>query len=124
VNDYVAAYPKVPFDGVLGDVFLRPTASYRSIVEYPAFMIAGVLALALIAFLIRPALGDAAQSQYLMLAAFFATVCQSNLLLISLINVSTPRFLMAVYPRLVVALIFMLLALRRHRTRDPTIETV
>src|SRR5262245_9631254 len=58
VNRYVASYPQVPLESVLGDVYLRPTPSLRAYVAYPAFLAAGivtfVLGLALVAFLIRP----------------------------------------------------------------------
>jgi hypothetical protein len=114
VNTYVASYPKVPLDGVLGDVILRPTASARAYVVYPAFLAAGVVTivagLALVVFMVRPELGDEARGQYLMLAAFFAATCQSYTLLISFINVATPRYLMAVYPQLVLVAVFLISA--------------
>ena len=114
MNSFVASYPKVPLDGVLGDAFLRPTASLQAYVVYPVFLGAGmitfVLGIALIVFIVRPALGDEMPGQYLMLAAFFAATCHSYTLLISFINVSTPRFLMAVYPQLVMVVIFLVSA--------------
>jgi hypothetical protein len=114
VNTYVASYPKVPLDGVLGDVMLRPTASARAYVVYPAFLAAGIVTivagLALVVFMVRPELGDEARGQYLMLAAFFAATCQSYTLLISFINVATPRYLMAVYPQLVLVAVFLISA--------------
>jgi hypothetical protein len=114
VNTYVASYPKVPLDGVLGDVILRPTASARAYVVYPAFLAAGIVtivaSLALVVFMVRPELGDEARGQYLMLAAFFAATCQSYTLLMSFINVPTPRYLMAVYPQLVLVAVFLISA--------------
>jgi hypothetical protein len=114
VNSYVASYLKVPLDGVVGDVYLRPTASVRAYAVYPAFLSAGivtlVVGLALIVFIVRPVLGDKGRAQYLMLAAFFAVTCQSYTFLISLINASTPRFLMAVYPQLVLVAVFLVSA--------------
>ena len=90
INRYVASYPKVPLDGVLGDVILRPTASVRAYFVYPAFVGAGIVTLvaglALVAFMVRPGLGDETRAQYLMLAAFFAATCHSYTLLISFIN--------------------------------------
>src|SRR5262245_1172132 len=114
INRYVASYPNVPLDGVLGDVILRPTASVRAYFVYPAFVGAGIVTfvagLALVAFMVRPGLGDEARGQYLMLAAFFAATCQSYTLLISFINLSTPRYLMAVYPQLVLVAVFLISA--------------
>jgi len=114
VNSYVASYPKVPLDGVLGDVILRPTASVRAYLVYPAFFAAGIITivagLALVVFMVRPELGDEARGQYLMLAAFFAATCQSYTLLTSFINVPTPRYLMAVYPQLVLVAVFLISA--------------
>ena len=115
VNSYVASYPKVPFDGALGDVYLRPTATVRAYVVYPVFLGAGmvtlIVGLVLLAFIARPKLGDEGPGQYLMLAAFFAATCQSYTFLISFINASTPRFLMAVYPQLVLVAVFLISAL-------------
>jgi hypothetical protein len=102
-------------DGVLGDIFLRPTAFTRAYFVYPAFLGAGIITLvvglALAGFIVRPALGDEPRAQHLMLAAFFAANCHSYTLLISFINVSTPRFLMAVYPQLVLSAVFLISAL-------------
>jgi len=121
VNNYVASYPGVPLDGLLADVFLRPTPSPRAYVVYPAFLAAGavtlVLGLALIAFVLRPSLGDSGPGRYLMLAAFFAASCHVYTLLVSFINVSTPRFLMAVYPQLLMAALFLTLAFLCKRSR-------
>ena len=117
VNSYVVSYLKVPLDGVVGDVYLRPTASVRAYAVYPAFLSAGivtlVVGLALIVFIIRPMLGDEGRVQYLMLAAFFAVTCQSYTFLISFINASTPRFLMAVYLQLVLVAVFLISAFLR-----------
>jgi hypothetical protein len=114
VNRYVASYPKVPLDGVLGDVILRPTASVRAYFVYPAFVGAGIVTfvagLALVVFMVRPGLGDETRAQYLMLAAFFAATCHSYTLLISFINIATPRYLMAVYPQLVLVVVFLISA--------------
>jgi hypothetical protein len=115
INRYVASYPKVPLDGVLGDVILRPTASVRAYFVYPAFVGVGIVTLvaglALVAFMVRPGLGDETRAQYLMLAAFFAATCHSYTLLISFINVATPRYLMAVYPQLILVAVFLISAL-------------
>jgi hypothetical protein len=117
VNSYVASYLKVPLDGVVGDVYLRPTASIRAYVVYPAFLSAGivtlVVGLGLIVFIVRPVLGDKGRAQYLMLAVFFAATCQSYTFLISFINASTPRFLMAVYLQLVLVAVFLISAFLR-----------
>ena len=67
-----------------------------------------VLGLVLIAFIIRPRLGHCGRAQYIMLAAFFAATCHVYTLSVSFINVSTPRFLMAVYPQLVLVAVLVL----------------
>jgi hypothetical protein len=115
LNAYVAAYPKVPLEDTFNPELLRPTPATRSWPVYPAFFIAGavtlVLAVFLACFLARPALGDGGRGRLLMLACFFAATAHVYTLLISAINVSTPRFLMAVYPQIVLAGIFLLLAI-------------
>jgi len=115
LNAYVAAYPKVPLEDKFNPELLRPTPAYRSWLVYPAFLVAGVvtlvLALVLARFLARPALGEGGRGHFLMLACFFAASAHVYTLVISTINVSTPRFLMAVYPQIVLAGIFLLLAI-------------
>ena len=113
-------------------VFLHPPVSWRSIVVYPAFLIAGlvslVLTFVLIAFLLHPSLGDRGTGQDIMIAAVFAATCHVYTLAISFINVSTPRFLMSVYPQLVMAVLFLILAFGRRAwlplsdTRNETVR--
>ena len=119
VNNYVATFSPPPLEDRLGKiVFLHPPVSWRSIVVYPAFLIAGlvslVLTFVLIAFLLRPSLGDRGTGQDIMIAAVFAATCHVYTLAISFINVSTPRFLMSVYPQLVMAVLFLILAFGRR----------
>ncbi len=118
MNAYVATHP-VPMREALTDVILHPTPARSSLAAYPAFLIAGVatfvLGLGLIAFIVRPSMADASRPRHdLMLACFFAATAQSYTLLISLINVSTPRFLMAVYPDILLAALFSIMAAGSH----------
>ena len=80
VNNYVATFSPPPLEDRLGKiVFLHPPVSWRSIVVYPAFLIAGlvslVLTFVLIAFLLHPSLGDRGTGQDIMIAAVFAATC-------------------------------------------------
>ena len=59
----------------------------------------------------KPRLGDTPPGQYLMLAAFFAATCHVSMIGISMINLSTPRFLMAIYPQLLLSGLFLAMAL-------------
>jgi hypothetical protein len=125
VNDYVRTYPKAPLDDKIGAIVLHPPAALRSVVVYPAFILAGaatfLLSFALLYFLARPVRGAPGRGLHLMLACFFAAMAHVDMLLISLINVSTPRFLMAVYPAILLSGLFLLLAVLppgRHGTID------
>jgi hypothetical protein len=88
----------------------------KGLIVYPAFLIAGavtfVLSFFLLRYLWRPKAADNAWHGALMIAAFFALACHSSMFAISLINVSTPRFLMMVYPHILLAALFLLRALR------------
>ena len=115
VNDFSSSLPKVPLIEEIGPTPFFPVASLKSVVVYPGFLIAGavtlVLSLFLLRYLWRPTTADVVWHNDLMIAAFFALTCHSSMFLISLINVSTPRFLMMVYPHILLAALFMLRAL-------------
>jgi hypothetical protein len=110
LDRYVTNYPSVPFEGALSPVTLHPPAHLSSYVVYPAFIVLGIATLILSAFLIpfllNPSRSDTPGMQYLCLAAFFSAMCQVDTVFLSLVNVSTPRFLMAVYPQLGFVVIF------------------
>jgi hypothetical protein len=118
VNEYTNT-SGIPLQGIIADSTVHPPASLRSYIVYPAFAIAGgvtvILSLMLIAFIVRPRLGDHGPIHRLMLAGFFAATAQVYTLLISFINLSTPRFLMAVYPNIVLSGLFLLLAVMPRR---------
>jgi hypothetical protein len=131
VRAYVANYPDVPFEDVMGDVFLRPSSQWQAVVLYPSFLLAGAIALVLafviVLFLIRPRLADSGNARYLMLAAFFAASAHSYTFLLSFVATSTPRFLMAVYPQVVVAGVFLVMPMLRRLGRDaagPAVSSV
>jgi len=115
VESYVSNDPKVPLNKILGDVYLHPKPTLSSIVIYPAFLTAGlislVLTMLLLVFVVRPSLGNQGRGQTLMIACFLAATVHAPLVLMSLINVSTTRFVMAFYPQLLMAGLFLLLAL-------------
>lgn len=115
VNDYVAGYGPVPMQERLSEIILHPPSYPSSYVIYPAFLIAGVITLmlsfALIPFLLWPALGDDPRRYFFLLAALFSVMCQGYTIFLSLIDVSTARFLMAVYPQLCLVAIFVIWAI-------------
>ncbi len=115
VNRYVDSLANPPFARLFNEVVLHPPASASAIVVYPAFMLAGLISLllsvVLLVFLVQPRLGDTPPGQYLMLAAFFAATCHVSMIGISMINLSTPRFLMAIYPQLLLSGLFLAMAL-------------
>lgn len=123
VNRYVDSVPSPPFASYFNEIVLHPPASLSSIVVYPAFMVAGLitllLSLVLPVFLVRPRLGDSGRGQQLMLAAFFAVSCHASMVGISMVNLSTPRFLMAIYPQLLLSGLFLAMALAAPAIRIP-----
>jgi hypothetical protein len=123
INDYVAGYPRVPLADKLDDLYLHPPASRIAVVVYPALLFAGVLTLAvgllLPIFVVRRFVGDG-PLRYVMIAAFFAATAHVYTLLISFMNASTPRYLIAVYPQILLVGLFLLLAaMRRSRVDRP-----
>ena len=119
INDYVTGYPRVPLADKLDDLYLHPQASHIAVVVYPALLFAGVLTLAvgllLPIFVVRRFVGDG-PLRYVMIAAFFAATAHVYTLLISFMNVSTPRYLIAVYPQILLVGLFLLLAAMRRST--------
>ena len=115
VRAYSSSLVKVPLIAEIGPAPFFPPASVKGLFVYPAFLIAGgitfVLSFLLLRYLWRPKAADAAPHNDLMIAAFFALTCHSSMFAISLINVSTPRFLMMVYPHILLAGLFLLRAL-------------
>ena len=116
VAAYFKNYPKVPLIKHLSLVTMQPSASRLSYIVYPAFFVAGVISLmlsaVLVIFLLRPSLSsDSLRLNCLMLASFFAATCQVHTIIIALINVPTPRFLMSVYPQMLLMLIFLAMAI-------------
>lgn len=112
-NYYVEQYPDIPLRRYLSEVTLHPPASRLSYLIYPAFLAAGMLSLivgiGLLIFLWRPKLAEQGRYFNLMVAATLGAMCQANSIIISLVNVATPRFLMAVYPQIVLMVIFLLM---------------
>jgi hypothetical protein len=115
---YANANPAISFGGRIPDMFLHPRPTTAGWLVYPAFLIAGAITLGLTVvfflFLWRPRLMESPAGFYLGLAAFFSAMCQGYTFFISLINVWTPRFLMAVIPQLeIVAMCLLLILLHR-----------
>jgi hypothetical protein len=125
VSNYCASVAEIPLYKEIGPTPFYPRASWASAITYPAFALAGMITLILSFFLLRylwePKAADNPRHQYLMMAAFFAVTCHSSMLLISFINVSTPRFLMAVYPHILLSALFLLGVLRPAWIEMPTL---
>ena len=126
INAYVADYSQVPLADKIDDLYLHPPPSRIAIVVYPALLFAGVLTLAvsllLPIFVVRRFVGDG-PLRYVMIAAFFAATAHVYTLLISFMNVSTPRYLIAVYPQILLVGLFLLLAAMRRLTCGSTGST-
>jgi hypothetical protein len=108
-NPAVGDYGKVPV------ALLRPRPSWVGAVVYPMFLFCGamtfVLGFGLLLFVFRPSLSQSQAGFYMLLACFLSASCHAYTLFISLVNEWTPRFLMAVFPNIVVAGVFIVLAL-------------
>ena len=116
VTAFSSIQTALPLRREMGATPFFPVASLKGAAVYPIFLIAGaftfVLSFLLIRYLWRPKTADDAGHRDIMIAAYFALTCHSSMFLISLINVSTPRFLMMVYPHILLAALFMFRALR------------
>ncbi len=116
VSAYSSSLTKLPLIDEIGRTPFFPRASAKGLAVYPVFLVAGaitfVLSFVLVPYLWRPKAADSTWHSALMIAALFALTCHSSMFLISMVNVSTPRFLMMVYPHILLAALFLLRALR------------
>lgn len=115
---YADANPAIALGGRITPEMLYPKPSSFALVAYPTFLIAGavtlVLALGVLFFIGRPALMESGAGFYLGIAVFLSAMCHGYTLFISLANVWTPRFLMAVFPQLeIVALCLIMVVIYR-----------
>lgn len=119
VNALVDSDRDIPLRSAVDDLILHPVASQAALIFYPASLVgaAVTLALALVAFafVFRPTRGDAHPSW--LYASFFAATAHVHVLLIAFTNVSTPRYLIPVYPQIVVSVLFLVLAITGRRSR-------
>ena len=119
INAYVASNPNVPFSDKIGDLYLHPPARPIAMLVYPSMLAIGGLTLILGLFtaiyMVRPALGETGPLRDLLPAAVFATTVHSYAFAISLVNIATPRYLVAVYPLILLSGIFVILAAMRSR---------
>jgi hypothetical protein len=118
IAEYADADPTGSLRGRLPDELLHPQPWLSAMFIYPAFLLAGVVTLALafsfLIFIARPVLMAGATGFYFGVAAFLSAMCQAYTLFISLVNEWTPRFLMAVFPQLeIVALCLTMILLHR-----------
>jgi len=122
---YADANPAVALGGRITPEMLYPKPSSFALVVYPVFLIAGavtlVQAFGVLFFIARPALMESGTGFYLGIAVFMSAMCHGYTLFISLANVWTPRFLMAMFPQLeIVALCLIMVVVHRWRgTRVP-----
>jgi hypothetical protein len=86
---------------------LDPTQpSIIGLIAYPVFLTAGgvslLFGLGFFVFLLRPSLADTTNGFYVLLATYFGAMCHCYTLFVSLVTDWEPRYLMAVYPQLVI----------------------
>jgi hypothetical protein len=126
VNAYRESLTSIPLFKEITYVPFFPEPSWKSIIAYPAFAMAGMVTFALSFWLLRylwhPHNADQPRHHDLMVAAFFAVMCHSSMLLTSFVNVSTPRFLMMVYPHILLAFLFLLRARKPSWAGTPLTE--
>ncbi len=115
LSAYADAHPGMTLGGAIPAAALHPPPQAAAWVVYPGFLIAGlvslILAVALIAFIARPALAASFPVFCLLIACFLSAMCQSYTLFVSLVNVWTPRFLMGVFPQIAVIALCLVTAL-------------
>jgi hypothetical protein len=114
LNEYVARYPEIPLRSEFAEDAFRPPAKPTSWVVYPAFMMTGLVTLILtIMFLFylagRPL--AAFQNWWVFAAAYFSTMCQAQMIFVSLANLSSARYMMAIYPQICLIGVFLVMAL-------------
>jgi len=107
----------------MGD--LDPTQpSIIGLIAYPVFLAAGAISLvaglSFSVFLFRPSLANTTDGFFLLLATFFGAICHCYTLFVGLVTGWDPRYLMAIYPELVLIFLCLIsLALRRRRWLRP-----
>jgi hypothetical protein len=115
ITAYAAANPAIFYSDRIPEEMLHPSPWRVAWVVYPGFLIAGaatlMLALMLPVLLIWRNLWVTRAGFFLGVAVFFSAMAHIYTLFISLANVWTPRFLMAVFPQLEVIALCVLLAL-------------
>ncbi|HKG97101.1 MAG TPA: hypothetical protein VKA97_04780, partial [Pyrinomonadaceae bacterium] len=114
INKLVDEYPSVPLlRNDPDDIVLHPKARRSSYFIYPAFLAAGLLTLllsfALGRFMLRPSLAEEPRLRPLFLAAFFSMACQVYTVSLSVLNIATPRYLMAIFPVICLVAVFAVL---------------
>lgn len=102
LSAYAGANPGMTLGGRIPSTVMHPATSRVPLIVYPGFLFAGavtfILALGFLVFVARPDLGMAPGGAYMLIATFFSAMCQSYTLFVSMVNLWTPRYLMAVFP--------------------------
>ena len=105
INAYVEQAGPVPLSQYVPQDAVRPKASLYSVLFFPPFAVMGVvtliMSLVLLWRLVRPARVESHAPPLFEIATLFALMCQTYTVLISCITFAQPRYLMAVYPQLV-----------------------
>lgn len=122
INAFASANPVLSREARLHEEMLHPQPWRAAWIVYPAFLAVGavtfLLALLLPVLFLQTTLWESSSGFYCGLAVFFSAMCHMYTLFISLANVWTPRFLMAVFPQLEVVALCVLLGVV-HRRRPP-----
>ncbi len=112
---YADANPGLTMGGTIPATVFRQAPLRAAIIVYPGFLMAGavslLLAVGLLVFIARPTLADSPAGFYLLIATFLSAMCHGYTLFVSLVNLWTPRFLMAVFPQLAVVAVCLTMAL-------------
>jgi hypothetical protein len=117
---YADTNPAVSFDGRMPYDLLHPAPTTVGLIVYPAFLLVGavtlLLAVGLLFFIVQPDRATGPEAFYLLVATYLSAMCHVYTLFTALVNVWTPRFLMAVFPQIEIIGLCLILVVG-HRCR-------
>jgi hypothetical protein len=123
LNEYVSRHPDVPMRSEFAAETFRPPAKPTSWVIYPAFITTGLVTLILSVMFLLYLIGRPPavfRNWWVFAAAFFSAMCHGQMIFVSFANLSSARYLMAVYPQICLIGVFLVMAaIEYFEQREP-----